>query len=342
MPDRASEPASGRTPLLNPEVPGDEDFGSFVLAEHKVVYIPCTKVACTTFRWMVADLAGEDFERFFSGGGGFQSRLMTIHRTGKKLWQHALAYEDSPRSVQREISRDDGWFVFGLVRDPWSRLWSAWQSKFLVRQPKYVRLFGDESWFPRVPKDADEVLADWRAFVAAEPWANHPKLIDNWHFLPQVRSVRPEWINYTRIYDLSEIPALVADLGAHLERIGKAHPLYLPRANENPLVFTPAVLAEGVDDAIRGAYADDLAAFSNFGWRPDNAVKADDWTEDAVRMVRFRIDSNERIADLAGELADAKRKPPVTPAEPSAAPLGRPGTVGRIAGRVRRLTNPNG
>jgi hypothetical protein len=298
---------SDLTPFLNSEAPADNAFGSFVLADHKVVYIPCTKVACTTFRWMVADLAGEDFNRFIYGGGGFQSRLMTIHRGHHKLWKHALRYKDSPPTVQQDISRDNGWFIFGVVRDPWSRLWSAWQSKFLVRQPMYVRMFADEPWFPRVPNNAAEVLEDWRAFVAAEPWKNHPKMLDNRHFLPQVLSVQPERINYTRIYDISEISTLVADLGAHLERIGKPQPLYLPRANENPLVFTPAVLAEGVDEAIRNAYADDLAAFPDFGWRPEDAVKADDWTADAIRIARFRIDSNERIADLSAELTEAKR-----------------------------------
>src|SRR3954465_5249329 len=103
-----------------------------------MVYIPVTKAACSALRWMVADLVGEDRDRFYRATGAHQSRLMTIHsrRTG---WEFAHKIRQVPPEPPAGISRANGWFVFTTIRDPWTRLWSAWQSKFLVRHTPYVR-----------------------------------------------------------------------------------------------------------------------------------------------------------------------------------------------------------
>ena len=64
-------------------------FNTWVLPEHKVVYVSAAKVACTTLKWMVADLAGEDHRRIDTVASGMQSRLMTIH-PGRSLLQQAV------------------------------------------------------------------------------------------------------------------------------------------------------------------------------------------------------------------------------------------------------------
>ncbi len=226
-------------PLLTPGAwpPGN----SWVLRDCKLVYISTTKVACSSLRWMVADLAGEDFEAFYRAPGNHQTRLMTIHAR-RDIWQHAPQIKNTPPEVLSEVSRDNGWFVFAVVRDPWTRLFSAWQSKMLVRHASYVAEYVDEPWFPRLPSTPDDVLADWRAFVRARPWVTHPVLRRDPHFMPQVKSVHPDIVNYTRIYSLSEMSDLQADLHAHLAGVGRDRQLYLPRANESPLRMTPECL----------------------------------------------------------------------------------------------------
>lgn len=99
---------------------------SFVLPQHKIVYLSVTKVACTSLRWMLADLAGEDLRSFSRNATAVQSRLMTIHN-GRYRWKHVRNLREMPRDEVAEVSPRNGWFVFAVVRDPWSRLWSAWQ-----------------------------------------------------------------------------------------------------------------------------------------------------------------------------------------------------------------------
>lgn len=326
------------TPLLNDDsLPGN----SFVLPEHKMVYISVTKVACTSLRWMVADLVGEDFDTFYRASAAHQTRLMTIH-TDRNVWKHAPQLKSLSEQERAAISRDAGWLVFAVVRDPWTRLWSGWQSKFLVRSAHYLHSFGDRPWFPRVPESPDDVIEDWRAFVRARPWANDSELRRNWHFRPQVDSVRPQSINYSRIYDLRDLSDLIQDIHTHLAALGKDQKLYLPRANENPLRITEDALSGGIADEIKDAYRADFEAFGG-RWDPTQLRFAPDgWSADAIDHVAYHAVANERIGDLSAgirrltrKLNAAERRLAALAPEPDVAD-GGPGSLLRVLRALRR------
>ena len=224
---------------------------SFVLPKQKMVYMSVTKVACTSLRWMIADLAGETRENFFPAVGAQQTRLMTIHGP-RDRWKHTPQLKDLTEAERAEISTENGWLIFAVVRDPWSRLWSAWQSKFLVRHAFYTDHYLDEPWFPRVPSSSEQVVEDFRAFVLARPWETHELLRTDWDFKPQVHSVRPGKVNYTKVYDLRELSTLFSDVRAHLDGLGMPTELYTPRANETPLPLTRDVLSPEVERGGRG------------------------------------------------------------------------------------------
>ena len=286
------------TPLLNGiPAPGN----SFVLWDQKMVYMSVTKVACTSLRWMVADLSGENLERFYSAIGPQQTRLMTIH-VPREEWECTPQLLSLTAEQLEEISVDNGWFIFAVVRDPWSRLWSAWQSKFLVRHAFYYDNYGDEAWFPSIPSSQEQVVADFRAFLDAKPWTTDQWLSEDVHFLPQTFSVRPQGVNYSRIYDLAQIDELFRDVTKHLEQVGRpVEELYVPRANETPLPLIPAVLADGVADQVLEIYASDFEAFGD-RWNLDDVFRhGDSWTPDALRHAAYHTVANERIGDLRRE-----------------------------------------
>ena len=316
---------------------------SFVLMRHRMVYISVTKAACTSLRWMMARLGGEDPERFYNGTGPHLTRLMTVHGHRSK-WSHVRRLSDMDPAEVAQISPANGWFVFAVVRDPWSRLWSAWQSKFLVRHPTFAMRYGDEPWFPRIPRSPDDAVEDFRAFVQAHPWTDHPDLMRDSHFWPQVRAVRPDGLDYSRVHDLAALPELVSDIHAHLDGLGLDQDLYLPRANETPLALTDAVLAGGVAERIEELYGAD---FARFGDRWDrSAVKVSPaWSDDAVRAVGFHAAVFERIGDMSREnerlrleLRRTRRRLPAAEAAEARPPLrlalsGLPARVRRVAGR---------
>jgi hypothetical protein len=292
------------TPLLHGiDPPGN----SFVVWDRKIVYMSVTKSACTTLRWMIADLAGEDLESFFEAPGAQQSRLMTIHGTRTK-WKKAVALSELSAEQLAEISVDNGWFVFAVVRDPWSRFWSAWQSKFLVRHTFYEG-YRNEPWYPSVASSQEQVLKDFRTFLDARPWTYDPQLSEDVHFLPQVFSVRPRGVNYSRVYDLTRLDELFADLRRHLEAVGRpVDELYVPRANETPLPLIPAVLEDGAAETIAELYADDFAEYGD-RWSLDRLMAGTStWSDDAIKHAAYHTVANERIGDLSKQTRMYKRK----------------------------------
>ena len=285
---------------------GRPPTNSFVLREHKIVYISVTKVACSGLRWMLHDLAGEDRDRFYRATGPHLTRLMTVHGRREK-WRVVTRLSDMPLDEVEQVSVDNGWFVFAVVRDPWSRLWSAWESKFLVRHPEFVARYADEPWFPRIPDSPDEVVEDFDAFVEAHPWTEHPLLAKDSHFWPQVRSVRPDGLGYSGIYDLDRLSELTADVHTHLAGLGLDAELYLPRANETPLALTGQVLAGGTAERIRELYADDFERFGD-RWSLDDLRLAPVWSPDAIRAVDFHAQVSQRMGDISAVAMDAQQQ----------------------------------
>ena len=281
------------TPLLNGIAPPPN---TFVLPQHKVVYVSVTKAACTSMRWMVADLAGEDLDSFIGTVGAQQSRLLGIHGQRKNFVKTPQLTTLEPGRLA-EIDPAGDWFVFAVIRSPYSRLWSAWQSKFLVRHARYVETYADRPWFPRVPESQEQVLADWHTFVHSRAWESDPELKRDVHFKCQVRSARPEGVNYTRVYDVTDLPRLFEDLHAHLKPLGLDQPLYSPRANETPLPMIPAALEEGSREIIEDSYAEDFAAWGE-RWSVAKVKMADGWSDDAIAHAAYHTVANERIGDL--------------------------------------------
>ncbi|HET6654105.1 MAG TPA: sulfotransferase family 2 domain-containing protein [Nocardioides sp.] len=267
---------------------------SFVLPEHKLVYVSTTKVACTSLKWMVADLAGEDLEVFRNGSSGVQSRLMTIHR-GRGRFRHTTGLNKMTPEQVAEINPENGWFVFGLLRDPWSRLWSAWQSKFLVRHHRYRTNFEDAPFFPRVPQRASDVVEDFARFVELHPWTSDPILRNDNHFHTQMRWLAPDRIPYTKVYDLRDFSTFTADLHAHLRGVGKDQELYLPRANETPLPMTREVMGGGVKEAIEELYKEDFDAYGHRWDFGSLKFAADGWNRDAIAHAAYHTVANDWI-----------------------------------------------
>jgi hypothetical protein len=274
------------TPALV-DVPGRN---SYVVEPLKILYVSVPKNACTSLKRLIAKLAGEDLS-------GFRPDL--VRRTALHLrteWSTPRLDQIDPET-RRTISPDNGWFVFAVVRDPRSRLFSAWQDKFLGHPPAY-REWNQADWYPKPPEYPDDVVRDFARFVqvlSAEP--DHPLMLDP-HFAPQTDLIRPGAIPYSRLYDLAELPTLLADMAAHLDAQGVDHDLTRPPTNETLLRANGRVFVEPVRSQIEQMYAAD---FDNFGhlWDYGRIERAAEWTPESLQAVRARILVHERLGFLA-------------------------------------------
>lgn len=270
---------------------------SFVLPELKIVYVTNLKVACSTIKWLLAELSGQDPNNFFASVGRRPTRAQTVH--DRASWtgvRHLADYDDLSTFA------DAGWMVFTMVRDPRARLWSAWQSKLLTSNPNFIGPVMKEPWYPRVPRDAADVIEDFQRFVEtlAAQRRRMRRVGRDGHFRPQSDLIYRKGLRYTAVYDLAEIPTFERDLAAHLVSVGYNELPSLRNDNDAPLRLTKDVLAGGVGETIEGIYREDFERFGT-AWEEGPNIHDTVWSDAAFADIAFRRAAHQRIRDLSDE-----------------------------------------
>ena len=318
---------------------------TFVMPRWRAVYVSVAKAACTSLKWVVADVQQESRERFYGSLRPELSRAMTIHR--RELWARTPMGADLSDAELAPIAPENGWFVFSVVRHPAARVFSAWQSKLLLREPWFVEHFGDAPWFPRVARDTEDIVEDFEVFLRAMHAHPAQRLMRNRHFATQRHILAPDRMPYTRIYRTSEIPALLDDFGSHLREQGWSGDLKMTRTNETPLEPLARIFSPEVEGLIADLYGEDFEAFGYAAIRPDTVDPSDRYPDAAFGEIHRLIDRSERIGDLA-RLARAHRaKAAASGSSPSAVATSQrapaaPLSARRLAGRVGRGSRGSG
>ena len=279
----------------------------WVLDKWKVVYVITPKLMSTSMLWMMAGLQNEDPARYVAQSRAPQvTRALAVHDPA--IWQqwfkplHLL-----PADVIEQVTSEDGWFRLGWTRHPVDRLWSAWQSKLLLREPLFVEQYATAQWFPRTPKELPEgaaalgaIAEDFESFVAA--LAQDPQLLTaDPHWAPQSYLLRPGLFPYSEIGRIEAAAATLGRLECHLQAQGWRGTLDLKRLNATllprALIRDPTLLR-----LIENIYTDDMIAF---GYEPANVghPPSADASAVAVQALAELVERHERISDLHRMLA---------------------------------------
>jgi Sulfotransferase family len=254
-----------------------------VLPQQRVLFLPMPKAACTSVLWALAELAGMTPEDFEGSTLPEPSAALTVHDMNAWAPDHRFAqYEGEDR---RRILEGD-WLRFTVVRDPWHRLWSAWVSKLLLREPRFVALYGDERWFPRAPESAAAIVEDFRRFVAAVGageaqdvhWAVQHELTEQ---LPMTHVGRAERLGET--------------MRVLHEHVG-AEPTAAGRRNASPLALPPDAYDDEAAHTVRCCFAADFEAFG-YDDRAPRGGSPPAW-EVVLPLLRATIDGHVRLGQL--------------------------------------------
>jgi hypothetical protein len=285
-----------------------------VIEELRLVYVPVSKAACTSLRWLLADLIGLPPESFEDPAKFRATQGQTIQNVHK--WPPQYIVQRADPGWLEEVAEDDNWFRFSVVRDPARRLWSAWQSKLLLRQPGFVEAFGGESWFPGIPSSAEEVLESYERFVAALEREDEDRRPSDSHWKLQTEllgDAAPALNHIGRVEALGDTLKL---LGEHVAPFGKELPP-MRRENVTPLPYPGGLLSEETARVIREYYAPDYRAFDypEPEASPPSEEAARGWKERAgilLDSVRLLISHNERLNTLNESMQDARREAATT------------------------------
>lgn len=277
----------------------------FVLPQWKLAYVSVPKNACTSLKWLIAELGGEDVDALRRGGLNFSPSLEgKIHN--RERWQVVPTLDSVDQALWEQIKHGDDWMVFGVLRDPRLRLFSAWQDKYLLRNPGYWREWA-ESERP-LPTSFEQVAADFAEFCSAMAAdRRHPARRDG-HFRSQTRALRTDVVPYRRLYDMTELGELMTDLNEHLAGLGHPGDLVLARSNSSPFKPCGALFENGVREDIEKIYAAD---FDRFGDRWDfRAVEERpvSWTAETFAHAHSLVDVHERLTEVIREARRQRRR----------------------------------
>ncbi|UYM04633.1 sulfotransferase family 2 domain-containing protein [Solicola gregarius] len=287
---------------------------TIVLPRRRILYVPMPKSGCTSMLWTLSRVAGLSPEHFHRSVSGQVTPAMTIHDLER--WRGKFKWSLLDTGERDAIARDDSWLRFTTVRDPAPRLWSAWQSKLLLREPDYVAAYGTADWFPRRPVDPADLVDAFRAFVRAldRPSDERPR---DAHWAPQTRvlDLAPP---LTHVGHIERIDETVAKLRAHIGGRAAAR-VRVERENSALLPYSPALYDPATARIVNDLYADDL---SRLGYQPlTPAIDQDGldaWStqvEPLLPLVRGHIERHERIASLL-RIARRARTPRTQPPDP--------------------------
>jgi hypothetical protein len=277
-------------PAPSPPFARHVDQRTVVLPELRVLFLPVPKAGCTSVLWLLAELAGLGPERFAESALPEVSRALTVH--DMSLWrrEHRLAnYEGAKRE---RVLGEEGWLRFSLVRDPATRLWSAWQSKLLLREPRFVEAFGDRPWFPRVPERPGDLVEDFRRFVAALPGGE----VEDVHWAVQHDLARQLPLDH--VGRMERLPDTLALLRAHVPE--DAWPTEPGRENRSPLPLPPHAYDEAAAAVLEARCADDYEAYGYAPPRhdPDAAGEWERRVAPLLGVLRGTIEEHARIGQL--------------------------------------------
>ena len=290
--------------MIRTELPPNKT-ATYVMKRWKTVYVSVPKAACTSLKWLVADLQGEDPEHFYQALSRETGRSMTIHHRAR--WQRTPMLNELSDEELADIHPDNGWFVFGVVRHPSARLWSGWQSKFLLREPHFVRHYPDAPW-PRLPETTSDVVEDFQSFVKTLDREPELTIFHDRHFRSQTRLLHDDVVPYSKIYKTAEFRDLMRDLEAHLRPLGLEQMPRLRRSNETPLLPVAPLFTPEVNATIEKHYAAD---FERYGYQdvvPEALFRSPEYTPELLAEVGRLVERGERIGDLYLLAQHAKRR----------------------------------
>ena len=281
-----------------------------IVEELRLAYVPVQKAACTSLRWLMANLIGLPAESFENPAKFRATQGQTIQNVHDWPSQYVVQRADS--GWLAEVVEDDSWFRFSVVRDPARRLWSAWQSKLLLRQPEFVNKFGDEPWFPGVPSSPEEVIETYELFVLALDNEDEEQRPYDLHWGLQTRVLRDALPALNHVGRMEAMGDTLRLLGEHVAQFGLELPP-MRRENVTPLPYPDGLLSEETVRIIREYYAPDYRAFGyaepEVG--PPSGEAARRWKERTgilLYSVRVLISHNERLATLEDSMQEARRQ----------------------------------
>jgi Sulfotransferase family len=276
---------------------------AFLSQRHRLLYIATPKVASTSLKWWLASIEGcADDLRAVTNSQESDPDL-AVHDSFNKVAPHVTGL--GLESLSEALS-SDAYFRFAVVRNPYKRIFSAWQSKLLLREPIEIGPYIKSEFFHHRIQQEKDLVEAFEGFLEHLASNEAPSSWDH-HWKPQAALLRPDLIRYTELTKIEHAEKLSKALG---EWLG-AHvpdPFAMRRTNESLIPYLPEFISERSAELIRVLYAEDFDVFGYERLLPasSQAFSAEhlEITIKAIKLIRGR---NERLGERAAQIQRLKQ-----------------------------------
>lgn len=275
-------------------------YNGFRSDKHKLFYVATPKVACTSLKWWFADL--EECSQNLRGitDSPESSPDLVIHDAFKKVAPNVIGL--IPEALSETLT-SDLYFRFAVVRNPYSRIFSAWQSKLLLQEPLQIGPYLKCDFFHYTIECANDIAAAFEGFLEHLAANEIPFYWDD-HWTPQVTLLRPDLINYSKLAKIED----TSELGQALaERLGPkfVDPFAIRHTNESLIPYLPELVTDRSSELIRSLYAID---FETFGYSKQPPEAKETFSANqfdlALKAITFIRSRHQRLGERTKQIAN--------------------------------------
>ncbi len=279
-------------------------WNSCVSDERKLFYVATPKVACTSVKWWFAELEGVVQAVQQAKSSSETDPELAIHDT-----LLAVAPGMFVRSPERLAQiKADGYFSFALVRNPYKRIFSAWQSKILLREPLQIVPYEGQDFVEHPIELMSDVTGAFECFLEYL-YVHERDDFKDCHWTPQYDLLQPALFPYSAVSKIEDTAALDAALRAHLAE-AYVSPFTTARANESMIPYLPEFISPRSKELIEELYSRD---FEEYGYSKVIPPAKESFSQEQLtvalkgvellrgrhqRMGEMRQCLNEQMADL--------------------------------------------
>lgn len=265
---------------------------------YKLFYVATPKVACTSLKWWFADLEGYAQILRENKTSAETDPDLIIHDSFHRVAPNVTAL--TPEALSEAIT-SDAYFRFAIVRNPYKRIFSAWQSKLLLREPLQVAPYLNCSFFNQAIEEASDIAMAFEGFLEHLAANEAP---DYWdvHWTPQATLLRPDLIRYSKLVKIENAKELSTALS---EWLGPqfVDPFATRSANESLIPYLPELVTARSAELIRTLYAEDFEKFGYSEQPPEakETFSAEQFTLalKAIKIIRGR---HQRLCEMSMQI----------------------------------------
>ena len=243
-------------------------WNSYLSRKHKLLYVATPKVACTSLKWWFAALEGCSKAISHSPESGESSPELVIHDLFHKISPDVTGLSSEALATPLE---SDEYFRFAVVRNPYKRIFSAWQSKLLLREPLQVEPYLGCDFLYTTLEQSSDISSAFESFLEHLFSQEAPNYWDP-HWTPQASQLRPDLINYTKIAQIENIQELKLALLKHLEP-GAKDPFSSRPSNISLIPYQPDFITDRAAELIQLLYSQDFELFDYNFEKPESKEK---------------------------------------------------------------------